>query len=143
MSGNRKAAELDTLKKFDMMQAKRNQKTKPQGTMNFGQKLGNQVKKNSEKNNEEIKIDPVTKQEIPPSNIQSDEGSNHKANANILDKIANFEKEKKDRNLGKEGLDKTPETKPYHSNNKLVVSDAEVNIKEAELRECPNGPEEA
>jgi tRNA A-37 threonylcarbamoyl transferase component Bud32 len=140
---DKKATELDTLKKFDMIQAKRNQKAKPQGTMNFGQKLGNQVKKNSEKNNEEIKIDPITKQEIPPSNFLSEEDSNSKANENILDKIMNFEKEKKDDSLRKEAIDKTPETKPYHSNNKLIVSDADVNIKEDDLRECPNGPEEA
>lgn len=135
---DKKQAEIDTLKKFDLIQAKRNQKTKPQGTVNFGQKFSNQVKLNSEKNNEEMKIDPVTKQEIPPYNIQGDDDLNSKGN--LLEKILNSEKEN---NFPKEAIDKTPETLPYHSNNKLVVSDAEVNIREDDLRECPNGPEEA
>jgi serine/threonine protein kinase len=108
---NRQEAEeeSDPIKRFNMIQARRNKKSIHQETMKFGGKIDIGSDKN-----EELKIDPITRQAISPNNDL----------------------------LFPKTVDKTPDTKSNGSIKKLVMSESKVNLKDEDIWECSLIPED-
>ena len=149
-----KKIEANTLKKFDMMQAQRKMKT-PQGTINFGAPVKTDAVKNVQKSIEENKVDPVTNKEVSPDMVKNEAPVSHDKESPIearveapvtnviqvnpqIQKIINSEKDDFQPDFSKKELDNTPETKPMPMEMKQRITDADVNIKEEDLRECPD-----
>lgn len=109
-ANNNLGVELDPFKKFEMMQQQRKQKN-PQATMNFGVGPRIDISKKAEALQEEAKIDPVTNAQVDPKDSEK---------PSLADRI-----------------DNTPETKPFATEKRVKITDAEVNIKDEDLRECP------
>ena len=133
----KKNGDFDTFKKFDDMQANRKTKT-PQGTVNFGDAIGNKLAHKAEETKKEINKEFHANIPTLPQNMNKKESNDSVKKGAILDKILESTHKQGEENKVKEKIGLTPETKPQVSHIVLNVSDSIVNIDDEMLRECPD-----